>query len=201
MITSLTRSFSNFFQVCEDCEPQRVYWRLFDVTENTGLRRHKTMRKCHYCHRKLSDSIVHFGEKRQLSYPQNWEAAFDHAKETDTILCLGSSLKVNRFVNHGFLRLTETKVETRVKDPGFSLGSRNWFLIEWLLFKFQIASFLKRLLYTVHTLYTLILFFNTRILENFFQLDILFKNLIVFCTTETSVQNRMSRVLGISEEF
>eukprot|EP00112_Aurelia_sp_Birch-Aquarium-sp1_P003494 Seg1390.7 transcript_id=Seg1390.7/GoldUCD/mRNA.D3Y31 product="NAD-dependent protein deacetylase sirtuin-7" protein_id=Seg1390.7/GoldUCD/D3Y31 len=93
---SLSEVHGNMFvEVCEECEPQRVYWRLFDVTESTRLRRHTTTRKCHYCHHKLSDSIVHFGEKRQLSYPQNWEAAFDHAKEADLILCLGSSLKAN----------------------------------------------------------------------------------------------------------
>eukprot|EP00795_Rhopilema_esculentum_P006111 gene6111-11501_t len=83
-----------FAEVCEECDPQRVYWRLFDVTENTGLRRHYTNRTCHYCCNKLSDTIVHFGEKRELFFPQNWKAAFDHAKMADAILCLGSSLKV-----------------------------------------------------------------------------------------------------------
>ena len=86
-----------YLQVCEECDPQRVYWRLFDVTENTGLRRHCTGRTCHGCNGKLSDTIVHFGEKRELSFPQNWKAAFEHAKKADMILCLGSSLKVSRF--------------------------------------------------------------------------------------------------------
>ena len=86
-----------YFKVCKECDPQRVYWRLFDVTENTGLRRHSTGRTCHRCGGKLSDTIVHFGEKRELSFPQNWKAAFEHAKRADMILCLGSSLKVSRF--------------------------------------------------------------------------------------------------------
>ena len=83
-------------KVCEECNPQRVYWRLFDVTEKTGLRRHRTDRLCHSCNGRLSDTIVHFGEKRELAFPQNWKAAFEHAKEADMILCLGSSLKVSR---------------------------------------------------------------------------------------------------------
>jgi len=97
-----------FAEVCEKCEPQRVYWRLFDVTENTGLRRHGTDRKCHTCSGNLSDTIVHFGEKRELSLPQNWEAAFENARKTDLILCLGSSLKVLKSY-HGLWGMNRAK--------------------------------------------------------------------------------------------
>ncbi len=35
------------FQICTECSPQREYMRLFDVTERTAVRRHKTGRTCH----------------------------------------------------------------------------------------------------------------------------------------------------------
>ena len=82
--------------MCTKCKPERVYTRLFDVTEQTGKFRHETGRKCHRCGRPLRDSIVHFGEKGTVASPLNWRAAIDTAEETDMILCLGSSLKVNR---------------------------------------------------------------------------------------------------------
>ena len=84
-----------FVKVCTNCSPQREYVRLFDVTEKTGVRRHKTERHCHVCGELLRDSIVHFGEKGGMESPYNWEAAAEAAQEADVIVCLGSSLKVS----------------------------------------------------------------------------------------------------------
>ena len=83
--------------MCTECERERLYFRLFDVTERTGLRRHATGRKCYHCGSSLRDTIVHFGEKGTLEQPLNWEGAIAKAKSADTILCLGSSLKVWRY--------------------------------------------------------------------------------------------------------
>ena len=70
------------------------YVRLFDVTERTGLRKHKTGRHCQKCGVELKDTIVHFGEKGALHSPHNWEEAADAADTADVIVCLGTSLKV-----------------------------------------------------------------------------------------------------------
>ena len=83
-----------FPQVCTECEPERQFIRLFDVTEQTSLRRHKTHRTCHKCGEGLRDTIVHFGEKGVVDKPLNWAGAVDAVEDADAILCLGSSLKV-----------------------------------------------------------------------------------------------------------
>lgn len=92
-MTSFNQHYlSVLLQVCTECD--KIYYRLFDVTENTCLRRHLTNRFCHKCDSQLRDSIVHFGEKGNLRWPLNWEGALEKAKMADCILCLGSSLKV-----------------------------------------------------------------------------------------------------------
>ena len=70
------------------------YVRLFDVTERTGLRRHKTSRYCTICNSELRDTIVHFGEKGDPGAPHNWNEAAQNVDAADVLLCLGSSLKV-----------------------------------------------------------------------------------------------------------
>ncbi len=81
-------------QVCSNCQPRRECIRLFDVTERTGVRRHRTGRTCHNCNEELRDTIVHFGEKGTLESPHNWKEAADTVDKADTVLALGSSLKV-----------------------------------------------------------------------------------------------------------
>ncbi|XP_077980033.1 NAD-dependent protein deacetylase sirtuin-7-like [Glandiceps talaboti] len=85
-----------YIEVCTECDPEREYVRLFDVTEKTSFRRHMTDRCCKECGSPLRDTIVHFGEKGNLDQPLNWQAAADSADKADVILCLGSSLKILR---------------------------------------------------------------------------------------------------------
>ena len=47
-------------QICPSCT--QSYYRIFDVTEKTRLRCHKTQRYCDNCCTQLNDTIVHFGE-------------------------------------------------------------------------------------------------------------------------------------------
>ncbi|KAL5019330.1 hypothetical protein ScPMuIL_005052 [Solemya velum] len=83
-----------YIEICHQCKPQIEYLRLFDVTERTGVRRHKTERECHHCKSLLKDTIVHFGEKGGLKSPYNWKEAAKSAKNCELILCLGTSLKI-----------------------------------------------------------------------------------------------------------
>ncbi|XP_062508619.1 NAD-dependent protein deacetylase sirtuin-7-like [Corticium candelabrum] len=93
--SSLSEVHGNMYtEVCSACD--QLYFRLFDVTEQTSLYRHNTGRTCTDCKSPLRDTIVHFGEKGCLEQPLNWQRAVDAAIAADMILCLGSSLKVLR---------------------------------------------------------------------------------------------------------
>ena len=55
----------------ETCKKEHPYYRCFDVTEKTNVKRHKTGRSCHCCPEPeaLSDTIVHFGEMNRTDIP------------------------------------------------------------------------------------------------------------------------------------
>lgn len=112
-LTSIYLSVCVFHQVCRECQPPVEYVRLFDVTERTAMRRHKTGRRCLRCSSALFDTIVHFGEKGAIEAPYNWHQAVEAADSADVILCLGSSLKVELIVPWKLLiPYTDTRSDT-----------------------------------------------------------------------------------------
>ncbi|XP_035233161.1 NAD-dependent protein deacetylase sirtuin-7-like [Stegodyphus dumicola] len=110
-----------FIEVCPKCKPLKQYIRLFDVTERTGLHRHKTGRFCKKCGTELHDTIVHFGEKGTLSWPMNWKGAVKAVSKADLILCLGTSLRVLRRY-HG-LWMTH---KPHIKRPKLYIVNLQW---------------------------------------------------------------------------
>lgn len=112
-----------YIEVCKTCKMQ--YFRVFDVTEQTSLRRHKTCRFCNRCTKiensdtgELIDTIVHFGEKGRLEWPLNWKGAAKAAENTDLIICLGSSLKI--------LRKYHCLWPKKPNQPDLIIGNLQW---------------------------------------------------------------------------
>lgn len=83
-----------FIEYCNKCKKE--YLRLFDVTENSKYRHHKTTRLCSTCKCELHDTIIHIGEKSNLTInlPYNWYEAEKQVQNTDMILCIGTSLNI-----------------------------------------------------------------------------------------------------------
>ncbi|CAG5114253.1 Oidioi.mRNA.OKI2018_I69.chr2.g8315.t1.cds [Oikopleura dioica] len=90
----LSEIHGNMFM--ENCDEGHFFYRTFDVTEKTNVKRHKTGRMCpnEDCDEELYDAIVHFGEMNRFDVPYRWETAETHAAQTDLIVCIGTSLKV-----------------------------------------------------------------------------------------------------------
>jgi len=127
-----------YMEVCKHCKSP--YWRTFDVTEKTGLRRHSTGRICRKCVPKrgkkakeealsecsLIDTIVHFGERGKLKVPLNWDGAARAVKNADMIICLGSSLKVLKtyaclWPKKGTVKLVIVNLQWTPKDSAANL--------------------------------------------------------------------------------
>ena len=83
-----------FAEACVECYPQKLFYRSFDVTEDTGFRKHSTKRVCLTCGYHLKDTVVHRDEYNTTDYPQNWVQADPLAKEADLIVAVGSRMDI-----------------------------------------------------------------------------------------------------------
>eukprot|EP00053_Salpingoeca_punica_P014414 m.131078 g.131078 ORF g.131078 m.131078 type:complete len:630 (+) comp16449_c0_seq3:222-2111(+) len=79
-------------EFCPACKAE--YVRPFDVTNASRYRYHKTGRSCERCSADLNDTIVYFGETGKADSVHQWGPALNAAKETELIICIGTSLKV-----------------------------------------------------------------------------------------------------------
>ena len=117
-------------QACRSCSPPKEYLRLFDVTERTGVRKHQTGRHCKSCGQELRDSIVHFGERSPgLESPYNWEEAAQAADQADLILCIGSSLKVDRLRTLIYMGYRPNRIEN-LKHLYINFAQLNCFCVK-----------------------------------------------------------------------
>jgi len=83
-----------FAEACTECQPQRVFYRRFDVTEQTSFRKHFTCRVCPKCKNRLRDTVVHRDEYNTTDYPQNWIQIDPLAKKADLVVCMGSRMDI-----------------------------------------------------------------------------------------------------------
>ena len=83
-----------FTEACTECQPQRVFYRRFDVTENTSFRKHLTSRVCPECKSRLRDTVVHRDEYNTTDYPQNWVKVDPLAQKADLVVCMGSRMDI-----------------------------------------------------------------------------------------------------------
>ena len=83
-----------FAEACTTCQPQRVFYRKFDVTEATAFRRHQTSRVCGFCQNPLRDTVVHRDEYNATDHPQNWVGVDPLAPKADLVVCMGSRLDI-----------------------------------------------------------------------------------------------------------
>jgi len=115
---------------CSNChEDCSVTYRIFDVTDKTGFRRHKTDRQCSRCDGELFDTIVHFGEKNpeNCRYPYNWKGVYKHLEKTEDlgcIICIGTSCKVLEAYKHLWPKETQLFIINLQWTPKDSLATK-----------------------------------------------------------------------------
>jgi len=83
-------------EICEKCN--KDYMRDYGVKSNISSNKHKTGRKCDNpkCKGDLYDSIINFGEGLK---PEVITKANEMGEESDLMLCMGTSLRVQPVCN------------------------------------------------------------------------------------------------------
>jgi len=83
-------------EICKNPDCKKQYMRDFSTRTAEGVHEHDTGRKCENCGGMLYDTIINFGESLPEAEIQN---GFEHSKQADLCLVLGSSLRVTPAAN------------------------------------------------------------------------------------------------------